>query len=405
MFSLTGTAAADPSEALRRAATQFMQVDDTTLGSGQGYAVRFRGQLLMDSVQAYDLAARLFRDLGHTPLFRKEGKTHVVLAVAGTINPRPSRLWVNALLFGLTVISVLLTGAMYGSDGALPAGLLGWARYLFSGWPFLVSLLGILLAHELGHYFAARYHKVAVTLPYFLPLPPPIGFFGTLGAFIQLKSPPTNRRVLLDIGLAGPLAGLAVALPVLFIGLLTSPVTVIPRAISSATAISFEGNSILYVVAKYLVYGRLLPEPASFGNLHPLVYMLRFYLLGTPPPLGGQDVLLNQVAWAGWAGLLVTGLNLIPAGQLDGGHVLYVLAGRRARLFVPVVIVALLGLGLVWNGWFLWAALIYFLGRAHAEPLDQITELDGGRRLLAILGLLLFFIVITPVPLTVYFGG
>jgi membrane-associated protease RseP (regulator of RpoE activity) len=210
--------------------------------------------------------------------------------------------------------------------------------------------------------------------------------------------------VLLDIGLAGPLAGLVVALPVLFIGLATSPVSAIPAAVASG-GISFEGNSIIYVVAKFLVFGELLPVPASFGGLHPLLYMARFYLLGFPPPLGGQDVLLNQLAWAGWAGLLVTGLNLIPAGQLDGGHALYVLLGRRARAFVPVIIVILLGLGLVWQGWFLWAALIYFLGRAHAEPLDQITELDPGRRLLAILGLILFFLVITPVPLTVYFGS
>jgi membrane-associated protease RseP (regulator of RpoE activity) len=401
-LSTIGTATADATEQLRRAAAQFMQIDDTTVGATDAYRVRFRGRLLMDSMQAYDQATRLFRELGYTPLFRKEGEAHVVLAVAGTINPKPSQAWVNWLLFGLTVMSVLLTGAFY-TTAELPTTPLGWVSFVLQGWPFLVSMLGILLAHELGHYFAARYHKVAVTLPYFIPLPPPIGFFGTLGAFIQLKSPPTNRRVLLDIGLAGPLAGLVVAIPVLLIGLMTSPVTPIPAVISGG--IQIEGNSILYVVSKYLVFGRLLPEPASFGGLHPLLYMLRFYLLGVPPPLGGTDVILNQVAWAGWAGLLVTGLNLIPAGQLDGGHALYVLVGRRARAFVPVIIVILLALGLVWPGWFLWAALIYFMGRAHAEPLDQITELDGGRRLLAILGLILFFLVITPVPLTVYFGN
>jgi membrane-associated protease RseP (regulator of RpoE activity) len=111
-------------------------------------------------------------------------------------------------------------------------------------------------------------------------------------------------------------------------------------------------------------------------------------------------VFLNQVAWAGWAGLLVTGLNLIPAGQLDGGHALYVLLGRNARRVVPVIIAVLLGLGYFWNGWWLWAAIIFFLGRTHAEPLDQITELNPVRRVLAISALLLFALVITPIPLS-----
>jgi membrane-associated protease RseP (regulator of RpoE activity) len=124
-------------------------------------------------------------------------------------------------------------------------------------------------------------------------------------------------------------------------------------------------------------------------------------VLAMPVPLGGTDVLLNSIAWAGWAGLLVTGLNLIPAGQLDGGHALYVLIGKRARRLVPVIIVVLVALGFVWTGWFLWAAIIYFLGRTFAEPLDQITELDPARRLLAILALVTFVLVITPVPLSI----
>ncbi|MCC6187435.1 MAG: site-2 protease family protein [Anaerolineales bacterium] len=395
----TTTVDADAADRLRAATAQFMQIDDTTSGEGGSYAVRFRGRLVTDSLAAYDLAARSFRDLGYTPLFRKEGNTHVVLAVAGTINPAPSRVWINWAMFGLTVLSVLLTGAMYGYQGDLPASASGWLGFLAAGWPFLMSMLGILLAHELGHYFAARYHKVAVTLPYFIPFP--LSPFGTMGAFIQLKAPPTNRRVLLDIGVAGPLAGMVVALPVLFYGLWTSPVTHLPAALPP-DGLSLEGNSILYALAKYLVFGRLLPEPTSFGGLPPLLYMARFYALGVPAPLGGLDVLLNDVAWAGWAGLLVTGLNLIPAGQLDGGHALYVLIGRRARLLRPLIVGTLILLGFFWEGWFLWAALIFFLGRTHAEPLDQITELDSGRKWLAIFTLALFVLVITPVPLTLF---
>jgi len=175
--------------------------------------------------------------------------------------------------------------------------------------------------------------------------------------------------------------------------------------VPSGAAMSFEGNSILYVLAKLVVFGKLLPTPASYGGLPPLIYMVRYYILGLPAPLGGTDVMLNSVAWAGWSGLLVTGLNLIPAGQLDGGHALYVLVGRNARRLVPVIIVVLIALGFVWTGWFLWAAIIYFLGRTFAEPLDQITELDPTRRVVAILALVMFVIVITPVPLAILQGG
>ena len=388
----------DPTDLLRAAAERVMDIHDTTLGDGNPYVVRFRGRLRMDSIEAYALVSERFRPLGYTALFRNDGGSHAVLAVKGVIDPPASRIWVNYLMFGLTVLSVLFTGGLYGYQGDVPTGVMGWMRLVIAGWPFVLSMLGILLAHELGHYFVARYHKVAVTLPYFIPLPI-LSPFGTMGAFIMLKSPPTNRRVLLDIGIAGPLAGFVVAVPVLIYGLMTSPVQ--PLTLLPGQGISLEGNSIVYVLAKLAVFRQFLPVPASYGNLPSWLYMLRYYLLGFPAPVGGRDVLLNQVAWAGWAGLLVTGLNLIPAGQLDGGHALYVLVGQRARRLVPFIIVILVGLGFFWPGWFLWAGLIYFLGRTHAEPLDQITELDPRRKALAVLALVLFLLVITPIPLLI----
>lgn len=387
----------DSTDLLRSAASQFMHITDTTMGHGQDYAVRFRGRLSLESTAAYRLAADSFRPLGYTPLFRQEAGEHVVLAVAGVLTPAPSDARINVVLFVLTVLSVLFTGATYGFIGQTPTTFTGWVTFLLSGWPFLLTMLGILLAHELGHYFAARYHNVAVTLPYFLPLPL-ISPFGTLGAVIRLKSPPTNRRVLLDIGIAGPLAGLVIALPVIIYGLATSPVTALPSA-APGQLLQLEGNSILYATLKRLILGQWLPAPASFGGMPPLLYMLRFYLTGQPFPAGGTDVLLNSIAWAGWAGLLVTGLNLIPAGQLDGGHALYVLIGRRARQVLPFVIALLIGLGFFWQGWFLYAAIIYFMGRIHAEPLDQITELDPVRKALAVLVLIIFVLIFTPVPL------
>ncbi|MCP4418636.1 MAG: site-2 protease family protein, partial [Chloroflexi bacterium] len=175
---------------------------------------------------------------------------------------------------------------------------------------FAVSLLAILLAHEFGHYLAGRYHKTAVTLPYFLPLP--VWPFGTLGAFIQLKEAPKNKRILHDIGVAGPLAGLVVAIPVLLWGLKLSDIGELPLFILDGEFFSLEGNSILYLLAKYAVFGEWLPSPANYGLLSPFEHWVRFFFTGHPLPLGGRDVLIHPVAFAGWGGLLVTSLNLIP---------------------------------------------------------------------------------------------
>ncbi|RPJ37538.1 MAG: site-2 protease family protein, partial [Chloroflexi bacterium] len=266
------------------------------------------------------------------------------------------------------------------------------------GWPFAVALLAILLTHEFGHYLMSRHHCVHATLPYFVPFLPP---FGTMGAVIVMKEAPKNRRQLLDIGLAGPLAGLVVAILVLLIGLSLSTLDPLPNQLPRGMGLSLEGNSLLYLFLKFAVFGQLLPAPASYGDTPVLLYWLRFFFTGQPAPLGGMDVMLHPVAFAGWAGLLVTALNLIPAGQLDGGHVMYVLFGKKttARL-LPFLIGALILLGFFWSGWWLWAALIFFLGRAYDDPLDQITPLDSGRKALAVAAVIIFFLVFTPVPLS-----
>jgi membrane-associated protease RseP (regulator of RpoE activity) len=223
-----------------------------------------------------------------------------------------------------------------------------------------------------------------------------------MGAFIQLKEPPKNRRILLDIGIAGPLAGLVVAIPVLFLGLYLSNVDRLPLFLQAGEGFSLEGNSILYLLAKYIVFGQWLPDPGSADNFNGFIYWIRYFFTGRPIPFGGEDVILHPVAWAGWAGLLITALNLIPAGQLDGGHILFVLIGKKARLILPFILGALIILGTVWSGWWLWAFLIFFLGRVYAEPLDQITPLDSKRKALAIIGLIVFLLVFTPIPLSYF---
>jgi membrane-associated protease RseP (regulator of RpoE activity) len=163
-----------------------------------------------------------------------------------------------------------------------------------------------------------------------------------------------------------------------------------------------EGNSLLYLGAKYIIKGQLLPAPGSYGGLAPVLYWLRYFFSGSPIPYGGQDIIIHPLAWAGWAGLLVTALNLLPAGQLDGGHLVYVLFGRKVSLAWPIIVLALIGMGFIWSGWWIWAALIFFLGRTHAEPLDEITPLDSGRRWMAVLGLAIFVLTFTPVPLVLF---
>ena len=381
-------------EILKSLVSRVMTIDDITVTNDEASPqIRYRGQLKLDSGQAYDQLAASVQPYERTPLFRKEEDQHVILLIPAIIRVRPSNPTVNLVLFLLTLVTVIITGAFfYPVELAVsPTNELGvLLKNIASGIPFAVSLLSILLAHEFGHYLAGRYHKTHVTLPYFIPFPT---LLGTLGAFIQLKEPPKNKRILLDIGIAGPIAGLAVALPVLFLGLSLSKIEPI------VAPAGLEGNSLIYLLAKYIVFGQWLPQPSSYGNLSPLLYWIRYFFTSQPLPVGGQDVFVHPIAWAGWAGLLVTALNLIPAGQLDGGHVISTLIGKQARKLLPFILIVLVVLGFFSQVWWLWAVLLLFLGRWYAEPLDQITPLNPARKALAIFGLVLFLLVFTPVPL------
>jgi hypothetical protein len=389
-------------EVLNSMVARVFRIDDVTTGDPRKqFIARYRGQLhVSDSATAYDQLAAALRPYEITPLFREEGGRQVIILIPGVLRPRLSNPIYNLLFFLATLFSVLFTGAAMEPGSAANASFLFQLKdslfHIWRGWPFAASLMAILVAHEFGHYLAGRYHKTAVSLPYFLPIPYPLSLLGTLGAFIQMKEPPKNKRILLDIGLAGPLAGLVVAIPVLWLGLSLS--STVPLTGSGL----LEGNSILYLLAKYAVFGKLLPAPISYHGLSPLVYWVRYLFTSQPLPLGGLDVNLNPIAWAGWAGLLVTALNLIPAGTLDGGHIVNVLGGVRARRLFPFILVILVGMGFFWEGWWLWALLLLWLGRVYAEPLDQITPLDGRRRALAILAIVIFVLVFIPVPLVAY---
>ncbi len=255
---------------------------------------------------------------------------------------------VNVALFVATVLSTLLVG----------------------GGVYCLSIMSILLAHEMGHYLACRRHRVNATLPYFIPFPfPMLNPFGTLGAVIRMDARMPNRRALFDVAVAGPLGGLAIALPIMFFGLQDSQL--VPKAEVGASAL-YLGESLLFKLIARLAVPGLGPD---------------------------MDIMLGPMAFAGWAGLFVTSLNLLPIGQLDGGHVLYALFGQRAQrayLFV------LIGFGAVtvflYPGWALLLVLLVVFGFRHPVPLDPYLPLDSRRKVVGYAMLAIFLVSFTPVP-------
>jgi membrane-associated protease RseP (regulator of RpoE activity) len=328
-------------------------------------AVSIRGRLLLDASAAHEVVSGRLAPNGYTAfLGRSDGREVLTFTPQVQVEHRTRPRLALALLV-LTVLSTVFVGAMFATGDW--AGLL---RAPLSGVPFAAALMSILGVHEMSHYLTARHYGVHVSLPYFIPMP--LSPFGTMGAFIAMRSLPRNRRQVLHIGMAGPLAGLVVSLVVVAYGLSISPVT----RMAPGVAVLREGNSLLYMLLKRLILGQWLPR-------------------------AGLDVNLSAVAFAGWAGLLVTGLNLIPAAQLDGGHVAYALLGRRARTLTLAIGLALGLLGFVWQGWWLWAVLILMLGARREVVLDEITPLRPLERALAIAVIVLFVLLFVPVPMQI----
>ncbi len=362
-----------PLEALLRA-----QVDDVLAIEQRqrwGRSVAFGGRLRVPASTAVGLLRDRLEAQGYTPFLRQDRGTTWVHAlpradVAGRPNP-----WINLGLFLATVLTTLLAGAL--SFGDVPLGeLLVRPTRLLAGLPFSASLLAILVVHELGHYTLGRRHGMSITLPYFIPVPPPF-LVGTLGAFIRLRGPVRDRRALFDMAVAGPLAGLVLAIPLYALGLRLSTVVRLPgEAVEGGTFLQF-GDAILPKLIEWLVLGPLPP---------------------------GYDVLLHPVGVAAWFGFFVTVLNLVPVGQLDGGHLVYALFGRWHSLISKLAVGALLGLGVVVGSptWLIWPALIVALmGFKHGPPMDDVTPLDLKRRALGLFALALVVVLLPPVPLAV----
>jgi membrane-associated protease RseP (regulator of RpoE activity) len=282
-------------------------------------------------------------------------------------------------LFLLTLISTLAVGAQFASSyaaGQSPdfedffstySTLLTHPQLLLAGVPFAFTLIGILLAHELGHFFACRYYGISASYPYFIPAPTLIG---TMGAFIRIRSPIYNRKALFDVGLAGPVVGFLFAIPALAIAVLNSKVVPFSDAHAS------------------IVFG----EPLA---LRLLVSILR-------PGVAPGDLLLHPVGRAAWVGLFATALNLLPGGQLDGGHIMYAAASKYHRRITIGVALLLLPLGLFfWKGWILWSIILLGLGFRHPPLLNRLEQLDRSRLIWIGVAILMFVLCFMPMPVLV----
>ena len=287
----------------------------------------------------------------------------------------PKRRYV--VLFLLTVATTSLVGAetyaAFLSDFGRSTLHVTTAQLVINAFWYSASILGILGAHEFGHYFACRYYGVDASLPYFLPLPPPF-FTGTMGAVIRIREPITNKRALFDIGIAGPIAGFLVAIPLLVIGMHLSTVVPLPPRMVGYSL----GEPLLFQVTRWVTFG---PLPA------------------------GSDVNLHPMAFAAWFGLIATAINLFPIGQLDGGHVSYAVLGGRVSTAITVITVGcLVGLTVFvsWS-WVVWTvvtiAMLVIFGPRHPRTVDEHEPIDRGRTWLAVFALFMFVVCFTPAPI------
>jgi membrane-associated protease RseP (regulator of RpoE activity) len=272
--------------------------------------------------------------------------------------------WLHIILFIATLLSTIAVGTLQTQK---IEDIIENPIKILHGLPFSLTLMLILLCHELSHYIASKKHHVKATLPYFIPAPTLIG---TMGAFIKMKSPIETRRALIDIGASGPIAGFIVSVIATVIGLPLSKVVITKEAEGLAL-----GDSLLFSLLARIILGEI---PDTY------------------------DVLLHPVAFAGWIGFFVTALNLIPVGQLDGGHIAYALLGKRHEDISKILVLIMLILGfLFWDGWLIWALLLLILGLRHPPVLYWETPLDGRRRLVGWITTIIFVLTFIPIPFKV----
>lgn len=331
-----------------------------------------KGRILPPVEENINALKDYFADLGFLPFFdntSEQENPHIINLAFPKINQTSTQnlKWRSAtiaiILFVATVFTTLLVGSF--NRGGNPFHNI---KDLILGLPFSFSLLLILTGHELGHYFTSRHYGVSVTLPYFLPIPHPL--IGTMGAFIRIKSVLPNRRALVRIGLAGPLTGFILAIPITVIGLALSKAV----NITEVSGVFSLGSSLLFQVI--------------YNLLHPAFPK-------------GYDLILHPMAFAGWLGFFVTAINLLPIGQLDGGHIVYATLGKYRKHITIFVIAAMALLGILWPGWFFWILLILVFGLRHPKTQDEITKLKKSDKILAGVALIILILAFIPNPFSI----
>ena len=322
--------------------------------------------------QNFDSLRKSLSDKGYIPMLRVEHGEHIIYIITKPKRKQKS-IWINIALLIATIITTILTGALLNSGYAdlwsVPdlSKVLNTENLVNGAIYFSFPLLSILIIHEMGHYFTSRRYKLSASLPYFMPIPPILWGFniGTFGALISSGDPMPNKKALFDVGISGPIAGFIVAIPVAIIGIATSEIIEISQ---SAPGEIILGSSLLFT----LISNTLHTVPEGFA------------------------LNLNSIAFAGWVGLLITSINLLPAGQLDGGHIFRAVLGKYQRIagWIAVAIMIL-------TGWMFFAIIIIFLmGMMHPPPLNDDSKLGFKRQALFIVAIIILILCYIPFPIT-----
>jgi membrane-associated protease RseP (regulator of RpoE activity) len=288
----------------------------------------------------------------------KNKEDEISLAFRPKPEKRESKKWINFLLLAITFLTTLAAGALQqGINPFIPM------TNLLIGLPFSLSIMIILGSHELGHYFMAKKNKVDTTLPYFIPGPT---FIGTFGAVIKMKSPIRDKNSLIEIGATGPIVGFIFSTIAMLIGF------------SLSTVVTIQGE-----------------EGMILGNSLLIKFLTNLYFSDLP---AGKDVLFHPIAFAGWLGYLVTAINLLPVGQLDGGHILYALVGEKHRIIGYLIFGIVILLIPLWPGWAIWAILFLIIRFKHPPPLDRVSPLSRRNKIIGMISLVIFILTFIPVP-------
>ncbi len=303
----------------------------------------------------------------YIPMIKNEHGESIIYVVKKPQSKKRRSVWVNVILLVATVFTTTLAGALQWVD----IDQVDWMNmvsfsYLWQGFIFFsIPLLLILGVHEMGHYYASKKHHVDASLPFFIPLPPPF-LLGTFGALISTREPIPNRKALLDIGVAGPLCGFLVAIPVSLIGF-------------------------------FLMQQQPIPIPSNGANISLIPPLLLQWMQNLFSISG--DYVIHPTLFAGWVGIFLTAVNLLPAGQLDGGHVARAILKEKHKYVSWIVIFVLAGLSFFYTGWLMFAIIILlFIGTQHQPPLNEITPLDTRRKLLGLAILIIFILSFAPIP-------